>query len=210
MSHFRIRAIALALLAALALPGWSAPAPAQDGPPPARIRGTIESIDGHLVVIKPRNGESLKVRLVEKARIGALVPATLADVKTGGFVGITSLPDENGNQRALEIHIFPEALRGTGEGQRPWDLGTKSTMTNGAVELRVDQVTGTELTLNFKTGAQKIVVTPETTIVAYAAVQPGDLKPGNKAILLGVKKADDGMLEAAVMSVGRDGLTPPM
>jgi hypothetical protein len=207
--HFRRQVVALTLLSALALFGWSAPGLAQDAPP-ARIRGTIESVDGRLVVVKPHNGESLKVRLAENARIAALVPASLADVKTGGFVGITSLPDENGNQKALEIHIFPEALRGTGEGQRPWDLGPKTTMTNGAVELRVDQVASAELTLNFKTGAQKILVTPETVIVAYAAVQPGDLKPGNKAILLGVKKADDGVLEAAVMSIGRDGLTPPM
>jgi hypothetical protein len=179
-------------------------------PLPARVRGTIEAVEGRLITLKAREGETLKIRLTETARIGALVPATLADVKTGGFVGITSLPDENGNHKALEVHIFPESLRGTGEGQRPWDLGPKTTMTNGAVQLRVDQVAGPELTLQFKTGAQKIQVTPETVIVAYAAAEPGDLKPGNKAILFGLKRADDGIIEAAVISIGRDGLLPPM
>jgi hypothetical protein len=206
--NFRRQAIALAFLSGLAFAGQAAPVFAQDVP--ARIRGTIESVDGHVVVIKTRDGASLKIKLADNARTGALVKASLDDVKTGGFVGVTSLPDENGNQKALEIHIFPEALRGTGEGQRPWDLGPKTTMTNGAIQLRVDQVAGPELTLKFKTGDQKILVTPETTIVAYATLQPDDMKPGNKAILLGLKKGDDGVLEASVISIGRDGLTPPM
>jgi hypothetical protein len=207
---FRRQRRAFVLLLALAgVMSQISLAPAED-PLPARIRGTIEAIDGRLITLKPREGETLKVRLTETARIGALVPATLADIKTGGFVGITSLPDENGNHKALEVHIFPESLRGTGEGQRPWDLGPKTTMTNGAVQLRVDQVAGPELTLQFKTGAQKIQVTPETVIVAYAAAEPGDLKPGNKAILFGLKRAADGVIEAAVISIGRDGLAPPM
>ncbi len=207
--RFRRQAVVLALLSGLAFASAALPAAAQE-PLPARMRGTIEAIDGRMLVLKPRTGESVKIRLTENARIGALVPATLDEVKTGGFVGITSLPDENGNHKALEIHIFPEALRGTGEGQRPWDLGPKTTMTNGAVAVRVDNVSGPELTLKFKTGDQKILVTPETIIVAYAQVQPDDLRAGNKAIVLGLKKADDGMIEASVMSVGRNGLTPPM
>lgn len=206
--RWQIRALAL-LLALTGVIGQVPAAPAQE-PLPARVRGTIEAVDGRFVTLKPREGATLKVRLADNVRIGALVPATIADIKTGGFVGITSLPDENGDQKALEVHIFTEALRGTGEGQRPWDLGPKTTMTNGSVQLKVDQVAGPELTLEFKTGAQKIQITPETTIVAYAAAEPGDLKAGNKAILLGLKRAEDGVIEAAVISIGRDGLTPPM
>jgi hypothetical protein len=204
----RRQALALALLCGGALLG-SLPAAAQQ-PVPERLRGTIESVDGKLLVIKSRGGESVKVRLAEKARIGALVHASLADVKAGTFVGITSMPDGEGRQKALEVHIFPEALRGTGEGQRPWDLGEKSKMTNGNVDLRVDAVAGQELTMSFKGGSSKIAVTPDTTIVAFAPAEPGDFKPGNKVIVFGLKKGEDGTLEAGAISIGRDGLTPPM
>ena len=207
--HARRQALALALVCGGALLAGALPAAAQQTVP-ERLRGTIESVDGRLLVIKSRGGESVKVRLAEKARVGALVRASLADVKAGTFVGITSMPDGEGRQKALEIHIFPEALRGTGEGQRPWDLGEKSKMTNGNVDVRVDAVAGQELTLSFKGGASKIGVTPETTIVAFAPSTPDDFKPGNKIIALGLKKGDDGIVEASAISIGRDGLTPPM
>lgn len=205
----RRQALALALLCGGALLAGSLPAAAQQ-PVPERLRGTIEAVDGKVLVIKPRVGDSVKVRLTEKARIGALVRASLADVKAGTFVGITSMPDEEGRQRALEIHIFPESLRGTGEGQRPWDLGEKSKMTNGNIDHRVDAVAGQELTMSFKGGSSKIAVTPDTTIVAFARSEPGDLKPGNKVIAFGLKRGEDGTLEAGAISIGRDGLTPPM
>ncbi len=101
-------------------------------------------------------------------------------------------------------------MRGTGEGQRPWDLGEKSKMTNGNVDVRVDAVAGQELTMSFKGGSSKIVVAPDTAIVAFAPSTPDDLKPGNKVIAFGLKKGDDGALEAGAISIGRDGLTPPM
>jgi hypothetical protein len=208
-SYARRQVLAFALLCGGSLFAGSAPVEAQQNLP-ERLRGTIESVDGRVLVVKPRAGDSVKIRLAEKARVGALVRATLADVKQGTFVGITSMPDGEGGQKALEIHIFPESLRGTGEGQRPWDLGEKSKMTNGNVDVRVDSVAGQELTLSFKGGASKIGVTPDTTIVAFAPSQPDDLKPGNKVIVLGLKKGEDGTLEAGAISIGRDGLTPPM
>ena len=216
-SRLRQRAFAFALLFGCALFGGFFPALGQglgqglgQDAPPARLRGTIESVDGRLLVIKPQDGASLKVRLVEKARINALVKASLADVKPGTFVGITSAPNDKGGQKALEIHVFPEAMRGTGEGQRPWDLAPQTTMTNGNIDVRVAAVEGEDLTLSFKAGAAKIEVPPDTTIVAFAEFRPDDLKPGNKAILFGLKKGEDGVLEAAAISIGRDGLTPPM
>jgi hypothetical protein len=101
-------------------------------------------------------------------------------------------------------------MRGTGEGQRPWDLAPQTTMTNGNIDLRVAAVEGEDLTVSFKAGTAKIEVPPDTMIVAFAESRPDDLKPGNKAILFGLKKGEDGVLEAAAISIGRDGLTPPM
>ncbi|MGO9004981.1 MAG: hypothetical protein ACLQIQ_18755 [Beijerinckiaceae bacterium] len=208
-SHLRQRAVAFTLLFGFALFGGILPALGQDAPP-ARLRGTIDSVDGRLLVIKLREGASLKVRLAEKARISALVKASLADVKPGTFVGITSVPNDKGGQKALEIHVFPEAMRGRSEGQRPWDLAPQTTMTNGNIDLRVDAVAGSDLTLSFKGGTAKIEVPPDTTIVAFAESRPDDLRPGNKVIVFGLKKREDGVLEAAAIAIGRDGLTPPM
>ena len=204
----RQQAAAFASLLGFAFFACVLPALAQDAP--VRLRGTIESVDGRLLMIKLRDGASVKVRLAEKARISALVKASLADVAPGTFVGITSMPSDKGGQKALEIHIFPEAMRGTGEGQRAWDIAPQTTMTNGNIDLRVAAVAGEDLTLSFKGGTAKIEVPPETTIVAFAESRPDDLKPGNKAILFGLKTGDDGILEAAAIAIGRDGLTPPM
>jgi hypothetical protein len=205
----RQQTFALALLSAFALFAHTVPTLAQDAPP-ARLRGTIEAIDGQVFLVKPQVGESVKVRLIETARKAALIKASLADVKPGSFVGITSAPGDNGSRRALEIHIFPESLRGTGEGHRPWDLGPQTTMTNGNIDTRVNAVAGEDLTVSYKGGSMKIQIVPDTAIVTYTALLPEDIKPGNKAIFIGLKKGEDGILEAAVMSIGRDGLTPPM
>ena len=113
-------------------------------------------------------------------------------------------------KRRLKFTSFPTALRGTGEGHRPWDLMPNSTMTNAAVAQMVKGVDGNEITLKYKEGDKKIVVTPETVIVAFVPGDKSELKPGAKIFIGGAAKKDDGTLEAAAINVGRDGLTPPM
>ncbi len=118
-------------IAALAFVAFTAPVYAQDQP--VRVRGTVERVEEPLYIIKARNGSELKVKLADNAMVVALVKSSLADVKQGSYIGVSGLPQPDGSQKCLEIHIFPEAMRGTGDGHRPWDLQPSSTMTNGAV-----------------------------------------------------------------------------
>ena len=121
-----------------------------------RIRGSIERIDGSIYVIKARDGAELKVTLADNPQIAGVVKASLSDIKQGSFVGVTAMPQADGSQSALEVHIFPEAMRGTGEGHYPWDLRPQSTMTNANVERVVTAVDGQTLTLKYKDGEKKI------------------------------------------------------
>jgi len=194
----------LAVGALLALP----PAWAQDSPP-VRVRGTIERIDGPVYVVKARDGAELKLTLPDKPQIAGIVKATLADVKQGTFVGITAMPQTDGSFNALEVHIFTEAMRGTGEGHYPWDLKPQSTMTNGNVEQVGTAVDGRTLTMKYKDGEKKIFVPADTPIVAYVDGDKNDLKPGAKVFIVAVKQPD-GTLQGRAWRVGRDGITPPM
>ncbi len=175
------------------------------------VRGTIETVadDGASLSVRTRSGEAATVRLKPATSVTLVVPAALADVKPGLFIGVAALPDAAGAQNALEVHIFPEAMRGVGEGFRPFDLAPGSTMTNGAVEARVDSVDGPRLTVTYKGGQQTIVIGNSTPIVAYAPGARSDLKAG-AAIVARAAKAADGAYEAARLLVGKDGLTPPM
>jgi hypothetical protein len=179
-------------------------------PQVVRVRGTIEGVDGPLLTIKGRDGKTVyKVKLTEKAAVRGIVKAALTDIKANSYIGVTGMPQADGTQKAVEIHIFPEAMRGVGEGHRPWDLLPNSTMTNAAVAQMVKGVNGDEITLKYKDGEKKILVTPETIIVTYVPGSRDELKPGAKIFAIAQKK-DDGTLEAASISAGRDGLTPPM
>lgn len=184
-------------------------ASAQDAPP-VRVRGTIERVDGQNLVVKSRDGAEVTVVLAENARIVGIVKASLADIMPGSFVGITGMPQPDGSQRAVEVHVFPEAMRGTGEGHYAWDLQPQSTMTNGNVEQTVVGVDGQTLTLSYKGGEKKIVVSPETPIVSYVPADKGELKPGLKIFIGAAKKQPDGTLLAPRVNFGKDGLTPPM
>src|SRR5262245_916026 len=133
---------------------------AQD--PPVRVRGTIDRVEGDTYIVKARGGGELKVTLAEKATIVALIKASLADIKQGSYVGVTGMPQADGTQKALEVHIFPEAMRGTGEGHRPWDLQASSTMTNGNVEQTAAGTDGQAITLKYKDGEKKFTVPADT------------------------------------------------
>jgi len=175
-----------------------------------RVRGTIDRVEGPIYVVKSRDGAELKVALAENGIVVAIVKASLADIKPGLFVGSTGMPQPDGSQKAIEVHIFPEAMRGTGEGHYPWDLQADSTMTNANVEETVAGVDGQTLTLKYKTGEKKIVVTPQTAIVTYNLGDKNDLQPGTKIFIAAAKKQADGTLQAARINYGKDGLTPPM
>ena len=205
------RRITTAALAAIALGALTTivscdAAQAQDT---VRVRGAIESIDGSTYVIKARDGADLKVALADKAQIAAVVKASLTDIKQDLFVGVTAMPQSDGSLRAVEVHIFPEAVRGTGEGHYSWDLQPKSTMTNANVDQVVTAVDGQTLTLKYKDGEKKILVAADTPIVAYVHGDNNDLKPGAKVFIAAVKQPD-GTLQGRAWRVGRDGVTPPM
>jgi len=199
-------AIGLAVLAAASV------ALAQ-GAPPVRIRGDIEKIDGNTVVVKTREGKQETVKLADNVRVMAFVPAKLADIKPNSYIGVTADPQPDGSQRAIAIHIFTEAQRGVGEGHRPWDLRPGTTMTNAAVETTVAGVDGQTITVKYKAGdregQQKVIVPSSATIVAYAAGEKSELKPGAHIIIFGATREPDGTLQTPAISVGR-GIAPPM
>ena len=174
-----------------------------------RVRGTIEKVEGGVYFVKSRDGAELKLKLAAGGGVSAIVPAKLADIKPGQYIGVAALPMADGSQKALEVHLFPEALRGLAEGHRPWDLEPKSTMTNANVEAQVAAKDGQVLTLKYKDGEKKIVVPDGIPIVAFAPGDASDLKPGAKIFVGGAKKLPDGTLETSRVNVGK-GTAPPM
>ena len=179
--------------------------------PTTTVRATIETVDadGAGLAVRTRGGAEAKVHIKPTTMVTLVVPAALADVKPGAFIGVAALPGEGGELKAMEVHIFPEAMRGTGEGFRPFDLAPGSTMTNGNIAARVEGVDGPKLTVTYKGGQQTIAVDAKAPIVGFAPGAPNDLKPGAAIIARGEKKAD-GSIDAARILVGKDGLTPPM
>jgi hypothetical protein len=175
---------------------------------PATLRGAVAAVSGDALTMTSREGQTVTVHLSPKTRVLAVVRASAADLKPDSFVGVAAVPDGDG-LKALEVHIFPEAMRGTGEGSRAFDLAPGSSMTNGALKLRVDGVKGDEMTVTYKGGEQTIRLPKDAPIVAFAAGDRADLKPGAGAIARGTRQADGGF-DAAAVVVGRDGVNPPM
>jgi hypothetical protein len=182
---------------------------AQQAPTPSRVRGTIESIDGDLVAVKSRSGEDVKLHMISDVLLVGIIKIGLADIKVGSFIGTTTVAGPEGMPTAVEVHVFPEAMRGTGEGSRPYDLKPNSTMTNATVSESVVGNDGHTLLVKYKDGEKKVLVTPETPVVTYVPADKSDLKVGAKIIAF-VKQLPDGSFETNRISVGRDGLTPPM
>lgn len=175
-----------------------------------RVRGTIESKDHQTLNVKARSGETLKVKLADNAPVRAVVKAPLSDIKPGSFVGITAMSQPDGTQKAVEIHVFPEAMRGTGEGHRPWDLMPNSTMTNATVATEVASNNGKTLVLKYRDGQKTFEVPPNVTVVTFAPASDADLKPGEKVFSATASKLPDGTIVASNITVGRNGLNPPM
>jgi hypothetical protein len=182
---------------------------AQQPPTPSRVRGTIESVDGDVIAVKSRSGEDVKLHMTGDMRVVGIVKISLADIKVGSFIGATTVPGPEGTNNAVEVHVFPEDMRGTGEGSRPYDLRPNSTMTNATVAESVVGNDGHTLMVKYKDGEKKVLVSPETPVVTYVPGDKSDLKAGAKVIAF-VKALPDGSFETNRVSVGRDGLTPPM
>jgi Domain of unknown function (DUF5666) len=179
--------------------------------PPVRVRGTIEAVDGAMLTVRSRDNQIFyKIRVADNAVVRGVVKASLADIRDNTFIGVSGLPQPDGSQKALEVHIFPEPMRGTGEGHQPWDLVPNSTMTNATVAQMVKAVDGDEITVKYKGGEKKIVVLPQTRIVTFVPGDRSELKPGVKIFIAAARKTQDGTLEAASIAAGRDGLPPPM
>jgi hypothetical protein len=182
---------------------------AQQPPTPTRVRGTIEGVDGDLLVVKSRSGEDVKLHLTSDAKVVGIIRISLADIKLGSFIGTTTVPGADGRQNAVEVHVFPEDMRGTGEGSRPYDLKPNSTMTNATVADQVAGNDGQTLMIKYKDGEKKVTVGSDTPVVTYVPGEKADLKAGAKIIAF-IKQLPDGSYETNRISVGRDGLTPPM
>jgi hypothetical protein len=192
--------LALSLVSTLAL--------AQQ-PSTVRIRGTIEAVDGPVLTIKTREGNDTKVKMTDDVAVFAVVKTSLSEIKEGSYIGVTGMPEPDGTQKAIAVHIFPENQRGAAEGFRPWDRQPNSTMTNATVAQTVKGTDGQNILVKYKDGEKKVVVPPETPVVTFVASDKSEVKPGTHIIIFGATKKDD-VLEANRVNVGRDGITPPM
>ena len=197
----------LGRMLAIGLVVGGATASAQEAP--VRVRGTIDRVEGDVFIVKARGGSELRLKLQENAMVVALIKASLADIKQGSYVGVSGMPQPDGSQKALEVHIFPESMRGVGDGHRGWDLQASSTMTNGNVEQTVASADGQVLMLKYKDGEKKIVVPSDIPIVSYVPGNRSELVQGASIFVAAAVKRPDGTLEAPRVNVGR-GVAPPM
>jgi len=200
----RMLAVSLTFVTLLGPAAWG------QQPQTVRIRGTIEAVDGPVLSIKSREGTDMKVRLTDNVAVFGVVKTALSEIKEGSYIGVTALPEPDGTQKAVAVHIFPENQRGAAEGFRPWDARPNSTMTNATVAQTVKGTDGQNILVKYKDGEKKVVVPDGTPIVTFVAGDKSELKPGTKIIIFGAVKKDDGTLEANRVNVGRDGITPPM
>ena len=196
--------------------------------PPMNVRGTIAQVDGNTIDIKERDGGVAKIHLADNANIVSVAKASLSDIKPGSFIGTAAIPGSDGKLQAIEVHIFPESMRGTGEGNRAWDLAPKSSMTNGTAARKssmtngtvarsnkvesnkVNSVEGNDVTVNFNGGTKIVTVTSDTKVVSLVPGDRSELKPNAKIFIPAATRSPDGALEANRVTVGNDGIPPPM
>jgi hypothetical protein len=184
---------------------------AQQAPPPVRVRGTIEKVDGNTLMVKSRTGETISVKLADNARITAMVKAQIADIKEGAFIGVTAMPQPDGSQKAIGLHIFLPAQKGVvPERHFPWDRQPGSTMTNASVTAIVSGAGDRTITVKYPEGEKKVIVAPDTPVVAFAPGSASDLKVGAQFFIAAGQKQPDGSVVAPAINVGRDGVVPPM
>ncbi|ACI94272.1 putative lipoprotein [Afipia carboxidovorans OM5] len=205
MSPLRLLLAGLVALSCIAI----APPVADAQPAPVRVRGTIESINGDLLIVKGRDGRNVTMRMATNVAVAGVEKISLSDIKPGAYIGVTTVADAQGNQKATEVHLFPEALRGAGEGTQAWDTAPGSSMTNGGLDKIVEGNDGHMLTVKYRSGEKQVTVGPETEVVRLVPGKRSDLQSGAKIVAAASRNAD-GVLETSRISVGLGGLTPPM
>jgi hypothetical protein len=173
-----------------------------------RVRGTIERAEGGIYIVEARDGSTLKLKLAPNGGVAASVRSKLSDIKSGSYIGVAAIPQGDGSQRALEVHIFHDSMRGSGEGHRPWDLQPESTMTNATVGQVAAAADGPTLTVKYKDGEKRIVVPKETVVVTYLPGSVRELKAGAVIFVPAAIRQADGTLQAQRIMVGRD-IAPP-
>ena len=198
-----LRTLPLLALSLLLICSQAIGQPAQN----RRIRGTVASLDGNVLMVQARDGTSVNINLAENWAVTAYTKAQVSDIKVGTFIGVGGTPQPDGTQRAVSINIFPESARGLGEGFRPWDQAPNGTMTNANVAQAVASVDGLTLLLKYKDGEKKIIVPPATPIALFGPGEKAEVKPGVAVAITALTKPD-GSLETARVGVGRDGLVP--
>jgi hypothetical protein len=209
----------LVLLASAATAQVSSGKPTQE-----HVRGDVVAVDANTIKVKSRTGETLTLKLADDARFSLAEKADLADIRDGTFIGTTAVPQSDGSLRAIEVHLFPESMRGTGEGYRPWDLKPGSTMTNARVagvdskgekspstmtNATVTKVAGRKLTLKYAGGEKAVVVPPDTTVVKLEPSDRSRVAPGAHLFAV-ASREPDGTLRAERVIIGKNGLVPPM
>jgi len=195
-------------LAAIVIAAMSAAVVAQT--PPTRIRGTLEQVDGNLLTVKARTDEVMKVKVPDNVVLVGIAKASMADIGNGKFIGTTTVGQKDGALVAEEVHIFPEAMRGTGEGHRDWDLRPESKMTNANVAEIKNMGDGRVMTVQYKGGEKQVLVTPRTSVVSYEPASRSDLKPGTGVFINNAERQADGTFTAPRVNVGLKGQIPPM
>jgi hypothetical protein len=200
-----MRAIAGLLIAAVSSVAL-AQAPAN---PPVRIRGTVEKLDGQMLTIKASNGQSMSVKMADNFTVMGIARAGVADVASGKYIGTTTVGERNGGLVALEIHIFPENMRGTGEGHYDWDLRPESKMTNASVAEVKAMGKERMLKVQYKGGEKQILVPENAVVVSFTPADKAELKPGAHVFAV-TQRQPDGSLTAARVNVGLGGIVPPM
>jgi hypothetical protein len=188
--------------------GGAALAQAPAAPAPARVRGVVDAIDAHELQVTTRTGRKVTMKLAADAGVTFIAPIAIDAIHPGSFIGTAAVSQPDGTLKALEIQVFPEAMRGVGEGHRPWDLGEGSSMTNGTVgDLKV--ANGRYLTLTYKGGEQKVFVPENAPIITYESATLADVKKGDHVIVTATHNPDE-TLTATRIGVGKNGLVPPM
>lgn len=174
-----------------------------------RLRGKVVSLNESTLRVTTREGTDAAVALKPGWKVTGVASVSLADIKPGDFVGIASLPKSSGGDGAIEVLVFPPALKGTGEGSYPWDLKPHSRMTNATVLNAVKDVDGRTLTLVYKGGEKTISVAEGVPIVTFAPATEADLKPG-AAVFIPAERSSDGAIASKFVVVGANGIAPPM
>jgi hypothetical protein len=199
-------ALAAAVIGLFVMPAFAQAPPAGT---PTRVRGTVDKLDGQNLMVKSRDGQTLTIALADNVTVITLVKKTVADIKAGDYVASTGVKGTDGKIHAVEVRIFPEAARGLGEGQYPWDLMPDSIMTNATVG-KVDQAPqGPVLHVTYKGTDSEYIVGPDVPVLANGPGDIGLLKPGVAVFVIALKSAD-GKLTAARLYAEKDGIKPPM